>query len=56
MSETTLVGIDSEIRDKAKMHVLVYKHKYESMVDLVNQAVTQFIEDDEHDNDTTTNK
>lgn len=46
--ENTLVGINSATRDKAKIHVIKYKEKYDSVTDLVTKAVEQVIEDDEH--------
>lgn len=51
-TETTTIGIDMEIRDKAKIHVINYKNKYETLTDFINKAVVNQIEDDEHDTDT----
>lgn len=52
MEEITTIGIDKNIRDRMKIHVIKNQDKYESMMDFVNKAVVQLIEDDEHDSNT----
>lgn len=50
--ELTQVGISVEMRDKAKIHAVKYKNKYETMTDFVSKAVESQIEADEHDSNT----
>lgn len=54
MDELTQIGISVEMRDRVKIHVVKFKSKYGTMIDFINKAAEQLIEDDEHDADTTT--
>ena len=54
MTKNTTVGISVDSIDKAKIHIVQNKQKYDSLTDFMNKAVTHLIASDSNDTDTDT--
>lgn len=51
--EKTQIGISVENLDRAKIHIVKYKNKYDSLTDFVDKATAKLIEADENDDSNT---